>query len=217
MIPARLVVLASGGGRTLENLQQRILNGVLDARIVLVIVARADAGAADRARRLGLSLLVIGKQNQPDPARREHLLLQAVLEARPDWVVLAGWLSLFPIPAQLEGRVLNIHPALLPEFGGAGFYGMRVHAAVAASRATLSGCTVHFADAVYDRGAVLLQTAVPLAPGDDADTIARKVFAAETEAYPEALAHLIAGRAHLESGTVRWQAGSEISAAPRAG
>lgn len=204
MNPARLVVLASGGGRTLENLQQHVLTGGLDARIGLVIAARADAGAAARAQRLGLPCLVIGKQNQPDPERRARLLQQAVLEARPDWVILAGWLSLFPIPPQLEGRVLNIHPALLPDFGGAGFYGRRVHEAVAAAGARYSGCTVHFADAVYDRGPVVLQTAVPLAAGDDADAIAAKVFAAECEAYPEALAHLIAGRARLVDGAVRW-------------
>jgi phosphoribosylglycinamide formyltransferase-1 len=211
----RLVVLASGGGRTLENLQQCILAGRLDARIVLVVVARADAGAAARAERLGLPCLVIGKGTQPDPERRARLLQQAVLEARPDWVVLAGWLSLFPIPSQLEGRVLNIHPALLPDHGGAGCYGRRVHEAVAAAGADHSGCTVHFADAAYDRGPVLLQTAVPLAPGDDADAIAAKVFAAECDAYPEALAHLIAGRARLEDGVVRWSAGADFSAAPR--
>lgn len=205
MSAARLVVLASGGGRTLENLQQRIARGLLAARIELVIVARADLGAAERARQLGLPQLVIGKHNQPDPARRERLLLQAVFEARPDWVVLAGWLSLFPIPPELEGRVLNIHPALLPDFGGAGCYGRRVHEAVAASGAEYSGCTVHFADAVYDRGPIILQTAVRLARGDTAEQIAAKVFAAEREAYPEALAHLIAGRARLVDGAVLWQ------------
>lgn len=206
MNPARLVVLAAGGGRTLENLQRQIAAGALDARIVLVIVARADAGAAERARRLELPLLVIGKTTQPDPARRERLLLQSVFEARPDWVVLAGWLSLFPLVPQLAGRVLNIHPALLPDYGGAGFYGRRVHEAVAAAREPCSGCTVHFADSEYDRGPAILQTAVPLAPGDDADAIAAKVFAAELEAYPEALAHLIAGRAALDDGVVRWRA-----------
>jgi len=204
--PARLVVLASGGGRTLENLQQRIVDGRLDARIVLVVVPRADLGAAERAQRLGLSLLVIGKHSQPDPERRERLLQQAVLEARPDWVVLAGWLSLFAIPPQLEGRVLNIHPALLPDFGGKGYYGRRVHEAVASSGLAYSGCTVHFADAAYDRGPVVLQSAVLLAMEDDADAIAAKVFAAEIEAFPEALAHLIAGRAQWVDGAVHWTA-----------
>jgi phosphoribosylglycinamide formyltransferase-1 len=201
---ARLVVLAAGGGRTLENLQQKIVKGELAAEIVLVIVSRAGLGAAERAQRLGLPVLIIGPQNQPDPERRTRLLQQAVLEARPDWVLLAGWLTLFPIPAQLEGRVLNIHPALLPDHGGAGCYGKRVHEAVAASGAMLSGCTVHFADAAYDRGPILLQTAALLQEGDDAETIAAKVFAAEVKAYPEALEHLLQGRARLEDGRVLW-------------
>lgn len=205
MNPARLAVLASGGGRTLENLQQRIRAGGLDARVVLVIVARADAGAADRARRLGLTTLVIGRGTHPDPELRARLLQQAVLEARPDWVVLAGWLSLFPIPEPLAGRVLNIHPALLPDHGGPGFYGMRVHESVASSGARVSGCTVHFADAEYDRGPVVLQEAVQLEPGDGPERIAAKVFEAEKRAYPEALAHLIAGRAALVDGRVRWR------------
>lgn len=206
MSRARLVLLASGGGRTLENLQQRILRGELDAEIALVVLSRAGIGAAERAARLGLTALVIGKQNQPDPARRERLLQQAVLEARPDWVLLAGWLALFPIPPELEGRVLNVHPALLPEHGGQGCYGHHVHEAVAASGARWSGCTVHFADAAYDRGPILLQTAVQLQPGDGAGQIADRVFAAECAAYPEALGHLLAGRARLQDGRVVWSA-----------
>lgn len=205
MTRARLVLLASGGGRTVENMQERIAAGALPAEIALVIASRAEAGVCARARRLGLPLLVIGKDNQPDAARRERLLLQAVLEARPDWVLLAGWLSLFPIPPQLEGKVLNVHPALLPAYGGRGFYGHRVHEAVAADRATFSGCTVHFADAAYDRGPIVLQTAVALAAGDTPACIADKVFAAERAAYPEAVAHLIAGRARLEDGRVVWR------------
>lgn len=204
MTRARLVLLASGGGRTVENLQERIVKGDLAAEIVLVILSRAGIGAAARASRLGLPSLVIGKQNQPDPERRARLLQQAVLEARPDWVLLAGWLALLPIPPQLEGRVLNIHPALLPDHGGAGMYGPRVHEAVAASGAHFSGCTVHFADAAYDRGPILLQTAVPLRPGDDPERIADRVFAAECAAYPEALGHLLTGRARLAEGRVLW-------------
>lgn len=204
MSRARLVVLAGGGGRTLENLHQKIVRGDLPAEIVLVVLSRAGLGAAERARRLNLPTLVIGKQNQPDPERRARLLQQAVLEARPDWVLLAGWLTLFPIPPELEGQVLNIHPALLPDHGGPGCYGHRVHEAVAAAGSLYSGCTVHFADAAYDRGPLLLQTAVRLEPGDAPELIAAKVFAAEVEAYPEALGHLLAGRARLHAGVVKW-------------
>lgn len=204
MSRARLVVLASGGGRTLENLQRRIEAGELQAQIALVIVSRGDLGATERARDLGLVTLVIGKQTHPDRTRREDALVAAILEARPDLVVLAGWLQLLPIPPQLEGKVLNIHPALLPAYGGQGCYGHHVHEAVVRDRPPMSGCTVHFASAEYDRGPIVLQTAVPLDGDEDADAVAAKVFAAEVDAYPEALAMLIDGRCWWEDGEVRF-------------
>lgn len=201
---ARLVVLASGGGRTLENLQQEIAAGRLAAQIVLVIVARVEAGALERCRRLRLAHAVIGAATHPERAAREAAWLEAIRAARPDWVVLAGWLQLLPIPADLEGRVLNIHPALLPAYGGAGYYGRRVHEAVARDRPPLSGCTVHFASAEYDRGPILLQEAVPVRAGDDADRLAAAVFEAEKRALPEALRLLLAGRARYRNGGVHW-------------
>ncbi|MDP7063324.1 MAG: phosphoribosylglycinamide formyltransferase [Planctomycetota bacterium] len=201
---ARLVVLASGGGRTLENLHQRILGGHLDAEISLVIVSRGDLGAAERARRLQLPMLVIGPKNYPNTERRNDLLIGAILEARPDWVILAGWLQLLPIPPQLEGRVLNIHPALLPAYGGKGFWGHHVHEAVVKDGALLSGCTVHFATSEYDQGPAVLQTAVALEGKESADEVAAKVFAAETEAFPEALELLIDGRLTWHKNQVYW-------------
>jgi phosphoribosylglycinamide formyltransferase-1 len=205
---ARLVVLASGGGRTLENLQNRILSGLLDAEIALVVVSRGDLGAAERARRLQLPVLVIGPKNYPDLERRNDLLIGAIFEARADWVVLAGWLQLLPIPPELEGKVLNIHPALLPAYGGKGFWGHHVHSAVVKDGVPVSGCTVHFATSEYDRGPVVLQTAVALEEGDTEDSVAAKVFAAETNAYPEALELLIDGRLVWHQNQVYW-GGSE--------
>ncbi len=202
--PARLAVLASGGGRTLENLAGRIEAGELAARIVLVLLSRSGIGAEERAERLGLPWRVIGRGTHPGAAEREAALLAALSDAGPDWVVLAGWLHLLPIPPDLEGRVINIHPALLPDFGGRGFYGRRVHEAVAASRPPLSGCTVHFASSEYDRGPILLQEAVPLTGEEDAARLAAMVFEAEKRALPEALGHLIAGRAIWRDGRVLW-------------
>ena len=201
---ARLVVLASGGGRTLENLQNHILEGKLDARIELVIVSDAGLGAIAKAEKLGLSVLVISKKSYPDRAQREHRLLGAILEARPDYVALAGWLQLLPIPAELEGRVLNIHPALLPAFGGKGFYGHHVHQAVSDAQISLTGCTVHFATSQYDVGPIVLQASVCIKPGEDPDVIAGAVFEKECDAYPEALQALIEGRAHWQAGEVTW-------------
>ncbi len=200
----RLVVLASGGGRSLENLQDRIEDGSLDARVVRVIVSRADAGAVERCQRRGLPCQVIGRASHPERAARDRALVEAILAAEPDWVVLAGWLLLLPIPPALEDRVINIHPALLPAYGGQGFYGHRVHEAVIADRPPLSGCTVHFASAEYDRGPVILAEAVPVLPEDDADTLAARVFEAEKRALPEALGHLIAGRVRYQDGRAVW-------------
>lgn len=201
---ARLVVLASGGGRTLENLQNQILEGKLDARIELVIVSDSDLGAVEKAEKLGLSVLVISKKSYPDRAQREHRLLGAILEARPDYVVLAGWLQLLPISPELEGRVLNIHPALLPAFGGKGFYGHHVHEAVSKAQVSLTGCTVHFATSQYDVGPVVLQASVVIKPGSDPEAIAKAVFEKECQVYPEAIQALIEGRAHWQAGAVTW-------------
>jgi len=204
-MPARLVVLASGGGRTLENLQSHILEGKLDARIELVIVSGAELGAVAKAENLGLSVLVISKKSYPDRSQREHRILGAILEARPDFVVLAGWLQLLPIPSELEGRVLNIHPALLPAFGGQGFYGHHVHEAVSAARVSITGCTVHFATSQYDIGPVVLQALVAIEPGLNPEAIANAVFEKECQAYPEALQALIEGRANWHQGDVIWE------------
>lgn len=201
---ARLAVLCSGTGRTLLNLAQEIEAQRLPAAIVLVLASRPDAGAIEHARRHGLAVRIVGPATHPDRAERERLWVQALRESRPDWVVLAGWLHLLPIPPELEGRVVNIHPALLPSYGGPGFYGDRVHGAVLADGRLLSGCTVHFATAEYDRGPVILQEAVPVLPGDDVHSLAARVFAAEKRALPEALRLLISGRVRWNAGRIAW-------------
>jgi phosphoribosylglycinamide formyltransferase 1 len=122
----------------------------------------------------------------------------AVRHANPDLVCLAGWLHLLPIPDDLRHRVLNIHPSLLPAFGGKGMYGRHVHEAVLAYGAKVSGCTVHFADDSYDTGPILVQKCVPVLTGDTPDTLAARVFAAECEAYPEAIRLIAAGGVTVE-------------------
>jgi phosphoribosylglycinamide formyltransferase-1 len=122
----------------------------------------------------------------------------AVRAFAPDLVCLAGWLRLLPIPADFRHKVLNIHPALLPAFGGKGMYGRHVHEAVLAAGVKVSGCTVHFADDTYDTGPILVQKCVPVKEGDDADSLAARVFAAECEAYPEAIELFGAGRVKVE-------------------
>jgi phosphoribosylglycinamide formyltransferase 1 len=206
MTAARLVVLASGGGRTLENLEDHILQNRLHAQIKLVIVSAEELGAVTRAKRLGLPYLVISRSTHADVHERRQAIREAIDDAQPDWIVMAGWLQLLPIPSHWEGKVLNIHPALLPAYGGKGFYGHHVHEAVARDRQQVSGCTVHFATEQYDEGPILLQEAVPLPDGTTSDEIASLVFEAEKRAYPEALQALISGRASWRDGEVTWSA-----------
>lgn len=183
----RLAILISGTGRTLLNLHDHILAGRLDAEIALVIASRECPGAA-AARERGLNVLIIPGV-VPAPA------LEAVLrEHRIDWVVLAGYLKMVDIPPSYAGRIVNIHPALLPAHGGPGMYGRAVHEAVLASGASESGCTVHLCDGDYDTGPVILQKRCPVLPGDTPETLAARVFELEKLAYPEALQLLFARR-----------------------
>lgn len=179
--PARLCVMISGGGRTLLNLQDRIDDASLLASITLVIASGPCEGVA-RARSRGLHVEVI-------PGVIPAIELGRLLTSHAiDLVVLAGYLKLVRIPPGYEGRVINIHPALLPGFGGPGMYGDRVHAAVLKAGEPTSGCTVHLCDEAFDTGKVLLQRTCEVLPGDTPQTLATRVFELEKEAYPRAIA-----------------------------
>lgn len=175
----RLAVLLSGGGRSLQNFIDRIAAGTLDAEVVLVIASRDGCGGLERAHRAGIPALVESDTEIIFELLRRHAV---------DLVCLAGYLKLLaPIPTDFEDRVLNIHPSLLPDFGGAGYYGDRVHRAVLEAGVRESGCTVHICDDAFDRGPILLQRRVAVLPGDSVDSLAQRVFAEECEAYPEAI------------------------------
>jgi phosphoribosylglycinamide formyltransferase-1 len=150
----RLVALISGGGTTLQNLIDRIAAGTLDAEIVGVVSSRGDAFGVERARRAGIPVTVVGRKADSGFAVS---VWDAVRSYDPDLTLFAGWLHLLPIPEDFRHKVLNIHPSLLPAFGGKGMYGQRVHEAVLAYGAKVSGCTVHFADDTYDTGPVVVQ------------------------------------------------------------
>lgn len=182
----RLAVMISGGGRTLLNLLEHIQKGELVGDVALVIASSECPGAA-RAREAGLTTLVM-------PGRIAREKLESVLrEHRIDWVVLAGYLKLVDIPPAFYGRVVNIHPALLPRHGGTGLYGHHVHEAVLKAGDKVSGCTVHLCDSRYDTGPIVLQREVAVLPGDTPDSLAARVFEAESEAYPQALKRLFSG------------------------
>ncbi|HNQ23783.1 MAG TPA: phosphoribosylglycinamide formyltransferase [Phycisphaerae bacterium] len=191
----RLAVLISGGGRTLLNLHERIRDGSLPARIDVVVCSRRGVAGIERARSAGLPLTVVERR-----CLSEEEFQQALTAAigDVDLVCLAGFLSLWRIPPQFAGRVMNIHPALLPDFGGHGMYGQRVHEAVLAAGRTESGCTVHFCDNEYDHGPIILQRRVPVLPTDTPDTLAERVFAEECIAYPEAIRLFATARLRIE-------------------
>ncbi len=198
-----LAVLLSGSGRTLENMQQAILAGRLSARLVVVVSSKSEAYGLVRARQHGLDAVAVPRHDYPD-LQAFNDAMNAVLTRYPiDLVVLAGFLSLYQPPPALVGRVMNIHPALLPAFGGRGLYGERVHRAVLESGAKLSGCTVHFADACYDHGPIILQAAVPVHDDDTAESLAARVFAAECELYPQAIQLWAENRLRIEGRRVR--------------
>lgn len=201
--PLRLAVLISGGGTTLQNLVDQIADGMLDAQVVQVISSKADAFGVERARRAGLPVAVVSRK---ECAHREEFgqrIFELIRAARADLVCLAGFLQFLPIPDDYALRVINVHPALLPAFGGQGMYGHHVHDAVLNFGAKVSGCTVHFADQEYDHGPIIVQRAIPVLEDDTAETLAFRVFEQECEAYPEAIRLFAAGRLRVEGSRVR--------------
>jgi len=192
--PLRIAALISGGGRTIVNLQERIASGVLDARIDVVVSSRGDVQGVQRAKACGLRTVVVPRRDV-DEATFQQRLTDAVGDV--DLVCLAGFLSLWRFPNAMYGRVINIHPALLPDFGGPGMYGHRVHEAVLASGRKESGCTVHVCDDQYDHGPILLQRKVPVLSDDTPETLAARVFEQECIAYPEAIGLFCDGRIRI--------------------
>ena len=182
--PVPVAVLVSGGGTNLQSLIDAFRGSPL-ARIVRVVSSQAGAGAVERARRAGVPTTVL---RNPDDARE---LLAALDEAR--LVVLAGYLKRVPADAvaRFRWRLINIHPALLPEFGGRGMYGRRVHEAVLASGARVSGATVHYVDEEFDRGPMIAQWPVPVLEGDTPESLAARVLEVEHRLLPIVVLELV--------------------------
>jgi formyltetrahydrofolate-dependent phosphoribosylglycinamide formyltransferase len=185
--PMRLGVLLSGGGRTLLNLMDYIRNGRLHAEVPIVISSRSTVAGVERSRNAGLDVHIIRKKDFSDIDAFSQALKAALSEAQVDLVIQAGWLCLWKIPARYEHRVMNIHPALLPSFGGQGMWGHHVHEAVLKAGCKVSGCTVHFCTDEYDTGPIIIQRTCPVKEDDTPDTLAARVFEQECIAYPEAI------------------------------
>jgi len=199
----RLGILLSGGGRTLENILDHIRAGKLAAEVAVVIASRPGIRGIDVATAAGAPVHLVRPKEYPTVEAYSDAMCRHLDEARVDLILLAGFLSYWIIPQRYLGRVMNIHPALLPSFGGKGMYGHHVHEAVLARGCKVSGCTVHFVNNEYDEGPIILQRAVPAYAEDTPDDLAARVFREECIAYPEAIRLFAEGRLRIEGGVVR--------------
>jgi formyltetrahydrofolate-dependent phosphoribosylglycinamide formyltransferase len=202
-----LAVLLSGTGRTLENLLATIARGALAARVAVVVSSRPGVRGLAVAEAHGIPTRTVERRDFADDATFSAAIYGAVAPHGPRLIVLGGFLRRLTIPPAWAGRIINIHPSLLPAFGGRGLYGRRVHEAVLAHGVKVTGCTVHFADDEYDHGPIVLQRAVPVLDDDTAETLGERVFAAECALYPAAIALFAAGRLRPEGRRVRVLAG----------
>ncbi len=194
----RLGILISGGGRTMMNILEGIQRGEFNAQIVVVISSLANVTGVGKARNAGLPVRIIRKKDYADIDAFSRRITAELDAAQVDLVIQGGWLCLWQIPPQYVNRVMNIHPALLPCFGGQGMWGHHVHEAVLAAGCKVSGCTVHFCTNEYDKGPIIVQRTCPVEDGDTPDTLAARVFEQECLAYPEAIKLFAEGRLEVE-------------------
>jgi phosphoribosylglycinamide formyltransferase-1 len=204
----RLAVLLSGGGTTMVNLQEHVVRGAVPAEIAAVVSSREGVLGLERAAALGLETRVLprrgfGRGEAFDVAAYSAALAELLAPFDPGLVVLAGFMTRLAGPLLGRWPAVNVHPALLPAFGGAGYYGHRVHEAVLAAGVKLTGATVHFVDADYDRGPIIAQEAVTVAEDDTPDTLAARVQAAERRIYPAAISLVVRGRVVVEGRRAR--------------
>jgi len=201
--PIRLGVLISGGGTTLMNILEYIKQGRLNAEVAIVISSRSTVAGVERAKNAGLNVKIIRKKDFPGVDEFSKRIEEELIAANVDLVVQGGWLCLWKIPARFENRVMNIHPALLPSFGGQGMWGHRVHEAVLAAGCKISGCTVHFCTNEYDKGPIIVQRACEVKDSDTPETLAARVFEQECIAYPQAIRLFAEGKLRVQNGKVK--------------
>jgi len=199
----RVAVLLSGSGRTLDNLLACIARDELVIDIVGVISSRSGVRGLEIAQRAGLRTLVVPRAVARDPRLLSAEVRTFLEPTGVDLIALAGFLRRLEILPEWRERIINIHPSLLPLFGGKGMYGPRVHEAVLESGMKVSGCTVHIVDEEYDAGPIILQRCVPVAEDDDAHSLGERIFAAECVAYPDAIRLFQRGQVRVDGRGVR--------------
>ncbi len=201
--PIQLGVLISGGGTTLTNILEYIKDGRLNAKVTVVISSRSTVKGVERAKNAGLDVKIIRKKDYPDIDEFSKRIEETLIAANVDLVIQGGWLCLWKIPPKYDNRVMNIHPALLPGFGGKGMWGHHVHEAVLKAGCKVSGCTVHFCTNEYDDGPIIIQRTCPAYDTDTPDTLAARVFQQECIAFPEAIRLFAEDKLTVQNGIVK--------------
>ncbi|MBA4390952.1 MAG: phosphoribosylglycinamide formyltransferase [Syntrophus sp. (in: bacteria)] len=193
--------LASHGGSNMQAIIDACKSGQLKATPAVVISNNGDSTTLARAKTEGIPRYYMSGKTHPGPGELDQAILDAFLRHSVDIVVLAGYMKkLGPKTlSRFQGKILNIHPALLPKFGGEGMYGMNVHKAVIAAGERESGVTIHLVDEQYDTGAIIAQARVPVMPDDTPETLAARVLEQEHLLYPETLQRIVIGELHLPS------------------
>jgi len=199
----RIAVLLSGSGTSLENLCDKIDAGGVPGEVSVVVSSKPKAFGLERARRRGIPALAVSRKEHPDVGAFNDAIHAALDRYEIDLVLLLGFLSPFETRGRFDGRTLNVHPALIPAFCGRGFYGQRVHEAVLESGVKVTGATVHFVDAEYDHGPIVLQEAVDVRDDDTPESLAMRVQEAERRLVPEAVRLFAEARLTIEGRRVR--------------
>jgi phosphoribosylglycinamide formyltransferase-1 len=198
-----IALFASGRGSNVEAILRAVQSEQLPARVVLLLSNRPNAGALEVARSFAIPAVYLSPTQFPREEAYVERLLALLNEYEVDLIALAGYLKKIParVIERYRNRIVNIHPALLPKFGGAGMYGRHVHEAVLAAGENISGATVHLVDEEYDRGPILMQKTVRVLPGDTPETLAARVLEVEHVLYPQVLRAFAEGRVHFQDGT----------------
>ena len=199
----KLAVLLSGSGTTLQNILDRSASGALPADVAVVVSSRKDAYGLVRAEKANVPAFAVPSRTHPDRQAHSAAVTEVLDRYGPDLIAMAGYMCFYHIPRQYEGRVMNIHPALIPAFCGKGLYGHVVHEKVLEYGARVAGCTVHFVDNQYDHGPIILQRVVPVLFSDTPESLAERVQAEERIGYPEAIRLFAEGRLVIEGRKVR--------------
>ena len=198
----QIAIFASGGGSNFKVIYNKIISGNIPAVISIVVSNNPNSSAINFAKKMDLPIFIVNNTRFPDLNNRSKILKQNLLNADVDLICLAGYMKMIPnnIVAHFKNCILNIHPALLPDFGGKGFYGMKVHEAVIKSNAVESGATVHFVDNQYDHGPIIAQRKIKILNTDNAEILAERVLKVEHELYPEVVKAFCENRINWESG-----------------